>query len=923
MFNVRVFAVAALCAACLAPAAQAADGMQAPAAPAPAPVEVPVVGQTPAVATPQAPAVPAPAPTAPSADIQPCPAPAKQPPAGSPPLYRCVQFVFHPINQPLIDATTYAYNLKTVWSQPSQDRWVPYDEQAVQDDFWNLWRLGFLDNLWSEVYDEPYENGVMGKKVVFHAEERPRVKIVDYIAEGKEDKLKVEISKIESTLRERNIEVRLDTFIDEASLRRVSGVIRELYTEQGYNDPRISTTQVELPGGPKLVHLTFRIDPGPKVRIRELVFDGNEAFPDSKLRKQLKDNKQRNFLSFISDAGIFKEAKFADDAERLSVFYKDQGYAGVQIGIPQTEVLETSPDGDERWIRVRVPVDEGPKYRIGTFELTGDSTLNLDAVKALFNIHEGEDYSNKKIREGLDKAREAYGTYGFWQWTFEPELAPRGIDPTTGKPLGPEEPEPIMDIRIRMNEGKQFYVNRIDVTGNTTTHDAVIRRELRVAEGGVFNTEALKESVRRLNQLGYFKELNAEQGAMDVSPTAGTDDKVDISLKVEEQNRNQISFGAGVSQFDGFFGQLSFQTSNFLGRGETVGVSLQRGSQASQYQLSFSEPYLFERPINVGVDIFRRQYIYPLQFTQRTSGGNAVVGFPLADYTRMFLTYSYEGVNVSDIDPAYLDPSLLASNLYLRDSLLIDQNGRRTVSKITPSVTFNTVNQPIFPSRGTRYTAAVDFAGIGGNTTYFQTRAEGIWYVPFNLRTSLGLRAGVQYILPYGGTRTLPIFEKLFSGGEFTVRGFDMRTIAPRDLPTGLVTGGNKMLTFNAEYYVNLFNQARLVFFYDAGQVRDVGFRFGWKEPVTTLVTPPRPVLTDVLFNPNIITAPGAIRTEVTGETSAFKTSTGVELRFFLPVLNVPFRLIGSYNPSRLGVINSNGEQTPQFTFRFAVGTTF
>lgn len=897
MFNVRVVAVAAVCASCLAWTRPAAAQTPAPGAPA--------------------------AVDAAAGQIQPCPPPARQPPQGSPPVYRCLQFVFHPLNEPLIDAQTYVYNLKVLPSQPSQDKWVPFDEEAVRADFWNLWRLGFLDNLWLEVYDEPFENGVMGKKVVFHAEERPRVKIVEYLPAGDDDKLKVEQSKIEEALRERTIEVRLDTFVDESSLRRVSGVIRELYAEQGYNDPKITTSLVELPDGPKLVHLTFRIDPGPKVRIREIVFDGNEAFTDGKLRKQLKDNKQRNILSFFTDAGIFKEAKFADDAERLSLFYKDEGYAGVQIGLPQTEVLETSPDGKERLIRLRVPVDEGAKYRVGTFELTGESTLNLDAVKTLFDIKEGDDYSNKAIREGLDKAREAYGAYGFWQWTFEPELAPRGIDPATGKPIGPEPPEPIMDVRIRMNEGKLFRVNRINVTGNTTTHDAVIRRELRVAEGGVFNTEALKESVRRLNQLGYFRELNAEQGAMDVVPTPGTDDKVDISLKVEEQNRNQISFGAGVSQFDGFFGQLSFQTSNFLGRGETVGVSLQRGSQASQYQLSFSEPYLLERPITIGTDIYRRQYIFPLQFTQRSEGGNAVLGFPLADYTRMFIAYSYEGVKVFDIDPAYLDPNILATNRFLRDSLLVDQAGRRTVSKISPSVTFNTVNQPIFPSRGTRYSVGFDFAGVGGNTTYVQSRAEGIWYIPLNTRTSLGLRASSQYIRPYGRTTTLPIFEKLFSGGEYTIRGFDMRTVAPRDLQSGLLTGGNKMLTFNAEYYINIVSQARVLFFFDAGQVRDVGQGFGWKEPVTALVTPPRPLITDFIFSPNTITAPGAIRTEIIGETSAFKTSTGIEARFFLPVLNVPFRLIGAYNPQRRGVINSNGDQTPRFTFRFAVGTTF
>lgn len=865
-----------------------------------------------------------------SAQVAPCSAnetSTNQPPAGSAPVYRCAQPVFHSGSdrvtqvEPMIDPLTYASQLTAAWSTASQNRWMPYNEEILQADFWKLWRTGFLEDLWIEVLDEPYPNGVIGKNVVFHMEERARVKVVDYVPKV-DEKLKVDVSKIESTLRERDIAVRLDSFVDEASLRKVIGVIRELYAEKGFNDAVVAAERVPVAGGSKFVHLTFRIDPGPKVEIAEVVFDGNEAFQDGKLRRQMKDNKPGGFLGFLGDS-IYQESKFPDDAERVAEFYKNQGYAGVQIGQPSTEVVRTSEDGTRRWIRVRVPVDEGMKYTIGKFEITGESKLNLAAVRELFKIQEGDVYSNEKIRKGLEKAKEAYGTYGFWQWSYEPELKPRGIDPTTGQPIGAEPPPPIMDVTIKMDEGEQFFVNRITFTGNTNTRDPVIRREMRVAEGGVFNAEALKESVRRLNQLGYFKAFEGKEEEMQVTPTPGVDDKVDITLKFEEQNRNQLAFGAGVSQFDGFFGQLSFQTSNFLGRGETVGVSLQKGSQARQYQVSFSEPYLFERPITVGADLFSREYIFPLQYTQRSTGSNFVFGFPLADYTRMFVSYSYEQVSVRDINPVYLTPEVLSASPYLYDSLLIGQGGSRRVSKISPSVIFNTVNQPIFPSAGTRYTASFDFAGVGGNTEYVQTRLEGIWYIPLSLRTSLGLRAESQYIRPYGSTSTLPIFEKLFSGGEYSMRGFDLRSVGPRDPVSGVLTGGNKMLVFNAEYYLNLFGQVRLVAFYDAGQVQDIGHNFSMREDVTRQVTPPTPYLFDVNGAFNLLTEPGAVRTEVVGRTSAFKTSTGLEVRFMMPVLNVPFRLIGAYNPQRQGVLDHQLLPTKKFTFRFAVGTTF
>jgi len=881
---------------------------------------LPAAAQTPPTPPPPAQFAAPPAPI----KIEPCPAPEKQPPADSPVLTRCIEVVAHPVNETIIDASTYQFNIRTQSSISGKDQWVPFKETSLVTDFNNLWKTGFLDNLWVETIDEPYDNGVMGKHVIFHIEERPRIKVVDYQPANLKQKMKVEVSKIEEKLTERQVQVRLDSFLDESTIRKVKGVIRELYAEQGYNDAAITTSLTDVPGGPKLVHLTFTIDQGPKVQIREVVFDGNQAFKDGKLRGQIKENKPRGIFSFISGGGTYQEAKFPDDADKIHEFYQNEGYARAQIGTPQIEVMEDSKDGTKRYIRLRIPVDEGDKYKIGKFDIAGDTTVKHEAIRLLFKIQEGDDYSAKKIRKGIDKAREIYGTFGFYQWAPDVEAFPRGIDRQTGEPIdGGTKPPPIMDITLKMVEGKQFSVNRITFLGNTTTHDSVIRREMRVYEGGLFNTEALKESVRRLNQIGYFKPFEGKEGEMDVTPTPGVDNKVDIKLKFEEQNRNQLSFGAGVSQFDGFFGQLSFQTSNFLGRGETVGVSLQRGSQARQYQLSFTEPYLFDRPVTAGFDLFTRQYIFPFQYTQESTGGNTIFGFPLADYTRLFMGYSYERVRVFDINPAYLDPAVLRQSPYLADALLQNQNGHRIVSKVSPSVIFNTINQPIFPSKGTRYTASTDIAGVGGNTNYIQTRLEGIWYVPLSLRTSLGLRAQAQYIRPYGSTQTLPIFEKIFSGGEYTVRGFDIRSIGPRDPVSGVVTGGNKEMVFNAEYYINLFGPVRVLAFFDAGQVRDIGDGFEWKEDITATVSPELPPLFDPFVPPNTLTAPGAIQKVVIGQTHAFKTSMGGELRFFMPVLNVPFRLIAAYNGSRFGVLNNNLRPTPKFTFRFAVGTTF
>ena len=435
---------------------------------------------------------------------------------------------------------------------------------------------------------------------------------------------------------------------------------------------------------------------------------------------------------------------------------------------------------------------------------------------------------------------------------------------------------------MKMVEGERYFVNRITFAGNSTTRDNVVRRELRVYEGGVFDTNGLTESVRRLNQLGYFKPLEGKSEEIQISIPPGLQNRVDLKIKFEEQNRNQLQFGAGVSQFDGFFGQLSFQTSNFLGRGETLGVTLQKGSQARQYQVSFSEPYLWDRPITIGTDVYTRQFIFPLLYSQQSTGGNVVLGLPLADWTRFFTGYSYEKVRVYDVSPAYVLPEVLAASPALRDSLLVDQGGRRTVSKISPSVVYNTVNHPIFPSDGAKLTAGLDIAGIGGNTYYTQGRLEAIYYQPLTTRLSLGFHAEGQYIRPYGQTKTLPIFEKIFLGGEYSVRGFDIRSIGPRDPLSNLVTGGNKSVVFNGEFYVNIAGPVRAVLFYDAGQVRDLGQRFRWNEPITQQVFPAPPLLSGPLGSFGILTPIGAEgpRIVVVGKTPAFKTSTGVEVRF-------------------------------------------
>jgi outer membrane protein insertion porin family len=891
------------------------------------------------------------------------PPPEKQlPPAGSGPVVYQVGVCFpEQGGVSVIDPETYLYYIHTKTSSPSKAQWTAWDEatspEQLRQDFQSLWGTKFLDNLSVEVTDFPFANGVTGKLIAFNMEERQRVKIVDYVGAKH-----LEQSKIDEKLKEENSEVRLDTFIDPGTIRKVKKVLLDMLAEKGYQFASVTPEVKPIAGGTKTVNLTFMVDEGPQVKIRDVVLIGNKAISTGKLKRQMKNNKGRGLFSFITGASAYQEGKFEEDADRVVSYYRDRGYIGARVSEPMLRYIEDSPDRRSRFVELRVEITEGERYRIASLEFEGNKVVKSDALRPLFKLKAGDWYSDKVIRKGYEKAREVYGAGGYYQFNLVPMTKPHGergdaAEPPKGGPDdaaasgGPDDaaasggpsasdrqeakPEPdalktpaktparppkakalrtdapLVDVVLQVDEGKQYFIERITFTGNTTTRDTVVRREMRIYEEGVFNTEALKFSIKRINQLAYFKQLEGTKD-VDVKEAPGSDNKMNVTLKLEEQNRNQIQFGAGVSQYEGFFGTVGFQTANFLGRGETFSVNLQAGTLSQNFQVGFTEPYLFDRAITGGIDVFKRRLQYQSQFTQSSWGGNIIFGFPVKDFTRFYINYSYEHTEVTDVNSIYMGQDVLRNNPYLRDLLLGAENGARTVSKIIPSLVYNTIDNPLFPTTGKKLSLSVDLAGVGGDTSFWKPSIEGTWYMQHTKRTSVGLHALAQYISPFGDSQRPPLSELLYAGGEYSVRGFDLRTIGPRPLTTvpptyngstfmpvlmpgvvpldsyqidsGLVVGGNKMLVFNAEYLISVAGPVRLVLFYDAGQVRDFGEKFALRE---------------------------------------FRTSTGAEVRFFMPVLNVPFRLIFAYNPRRTFILDSSLAQQSAFAFKFAVGSTF
>ncbi len=747
-----------------------------------------------------------------------------------------------------------------------------YDEKRLKEDFRRLWETGFLDDLTLEAVDGP-----AGKVIRFRVQERARIQIVDY--RGSKD---LTTTNIEDELKKREAQLRIDTFYDPAKARKVEAIIKEMLAQKGRPFATVKHDSKKIGGAGTQV--SFIVDDGPKARVKEITFDGNTVFSDGKLRARMKKIKQAGFwnLSWVGGKTTYTEDKWLGGQEdprgdqgRLEDFYLNNGYVTAKVGQPKI----TYSDGKSglfkkkpvKWIKLDIPVTEGDQYRVGEVKFEGLTVLKEAFVRPLFKLETGDVYNDSKLKKGFDKLRDIYGTIGYFQWTG-------------GTKRKPDPDKKVVDVTLSMEEDKRYFLNKIRFTGNDTTRDKVIRREVYVNEGDVFNTEALKLSIRRINQLGYFKPM---EGAPDLKPTPGTEDKLDVTFKVEEQNRNQFTFGGGVSGLEGTFLNASFSTTNFLGAGETFSLSAQTGKRTKNYQLAITEPYLFDRPITAGFDLFWRKltyygYVNVVGYTQESKGVSLIAGFSVGRWGRLFTNYAFEIIGLSGVtQDFYGNPIDTRNTGPIVDPFLYGNSQNRKESRFSPNYVYNTVDSPYSPRRGMKHTISFTVAGgpLGGTVDYIRPNIENIFYLPHTKRTALGIRLDAALIKPYSDTKVLPYYQRYFLGGETQVRGYDIRTIGPVD-SSGRAIGGSKYVLFNAEYYIDIMGPLRFLFFYDAGQAYLEG------EPIRL---------------------------------KQLRMSTGAEVRFIMPVLNVPFRLIYAINPNR----DPLQPYIKSSTFKFAVGTTF
>ena len=826
-----------------------------------------------------------------------------------------------------------------------------YDQNAIERDFNSLWNTQYFEDI-------RFEREATAKGWILHVyvKERPRIREISYIGINAISK-----SDILDRFKEAKVGISPESQYDPTKVKKAEVVIKQLLSEHGHQFATIRTEVRPIP--PAAVGITFVVREGPKVKVGKIRFVGNRHVNTRELRHAM------HFLRPIGvPHSIFLENLFAktydatkldEDMELVREELQNRGYFKAIVGEPQTKIRDTGhtgfhipllQHGPGKSIDITVPIDEGDRYTLGTITFKGNKTLtNTKALRGLFPIKDGEIFSRQKFAKGLDNLKNAYGTQGFINYSPIPT-------PTF------DEQKKAVSWEIEIDEGKRFSVRRIEFQGNTTTRDKVIRRELVLEEGQVYNEQYWKLSIQRLNQLGFFEQIKPDDPNVTERHLDEKEGLVDLTLKLRERGKNQIGLSGGVSGLAGSFIGLSYSTNNFLGLGETLTVQANIGSLQRDIVFGFTEPYLFDRPITAGFTVYGRKLIFDqarqsalitgqvlnvsqaelqsLQnYTQSSKGFSVTTSYPLhRSFKRIGATYSYDVSSLVALTTA-------SKNLFnfLAFSGISGPNALDGIvtSKILLSYSKNSLDAALYPHSGSQIFLGGEISGLGGTVRTVRPIAEYKHYFPVqNHRNAIGIHGLASYLSGFGGL-VAPPFQRFYMGGENDIRGFDIRSVSPvaflptassialrnpdgslvpKDpsnpakgsytvpIPVDQITfpGGDLSLVGNVEYRITIAGPVGLAPFFDAGFdpiLRKSQLRINEGQFTTINNTLFGCPALDPFFN----TCVGGQKFQFSRELTPLgnsnwqlRASTGIELQVFLPVVNAPFRIYWAYNPMRL-----------------------
>ncbi|HWG59780.1 MAG TPA: outer membrane protein assembly factor BamA [Candidatus Acidoferrales bacterium] len=674
----------------------------------------------------------------------------------------------------------------------------PYNPDAIHRDFIALWNTGWFSDIEVRVENDPKQPN--GKIVVFYVTERPVIRKIEYIGEKS-----VTESDILDAYKKTHVDLLVENRFDPTVVKKASEVIKALLGAHGHQFATVKPTY-EMSKAQDSVKLVFHIDEGPKVKVGKITFSGNHVFSDRRLLFSMKDVRPYGvplgfaYIPVLSKT--YNEDRLYEDLQTgITELYQDHGYMKVNADVASQKTVDVIRAGipgpwplvgkeHGKATNIAIKIEEGPQYRMGKLILRSSDpdqglVFSQAVLERTFPLKTGDIFDRSKVTKAVHDYGDLYGLLGYIDFvaTPMPEL---------------DDANKVVNLTMSFAPGTQYFVRRITFSGNTTTRDKVIRRELLLDEGQVFDRHRWELSILRLNQLGYFEDLKPEEaGDIKRNPKTGT---VDINLKVKEKNKQSISFTGGVSGIAGSFLGLSYQTNNFLGLGETLTASAQVGDIQTNIVFGFTEPYLFDRPLSTGFTIFASKFDYNTARQEGLLLGQQVAinpalqenynqdqkGFTLnASYPpkkhpfeRWGLTYQWSTSNIT----AFSQSAQLLFELTQFRSLA-GPSALKGIhsSKIIPTFTYDTVNNPVNPTKGTEFVYSMGLEGgpLRGNTNSFSNTAVFEYFRPnFHKRNVIAFRVQAADITGYGGVDVAP-YSRFYLGGESDVRGYNYFTISP------------------------------------------------------------------------------------------------------------------------------------------------
>jgi outer membrane protein insertion porin family len=683
----------------------------------------------------------------------------------------------------------------------------PYNDSVVEQDIEALYKTGAILNV--RIFAQPEGDGV---KVIVAVQTRSVVREIEI--DGAE--------RIKPKRLRKEIKLKINQPVDEELLEEARQKMIEIYQGHGYNDVSIQFRVEPIDETRGTARVVFTVNEGIKGAISRIRFEGNTHFKDGLLRKKMK-TKGKTLISLFDKSGRLDETQLQQDLDSIREWYQDHGYIDVEVKEVRKERSKNGP------LIITIVINEGPQYHVGKLAISGQAVASPDKIRALLKMKEGSVYSPKQLRDDAKALADAYGSGGYVDLVITPE----------GTPVGPA----LIDVHYKIEEGARSFLQRVNITGNTRTKDKVIRREVLVAPGDVFNTVRVETTKKRLENLGYFSKVEAYPEETDI---AG---RKDLTIMVEEKRTGSLSFGGGFSTIDQLVGFAELTQGNFditnwpglTGGGQKFRMRVQYGSLRKDFILALTEPYFLDRRLSVSGQLFFNEADYlSSEYNQRNYGFSIEVRKPINQYTYASLGYRLQDVDIFDV-------SSTAS------TQIQAAKGSTVESQVFSSVVFDRRDSPIITRTGqtVRFSPYLSGGFLGGDVQIYGLDLEGSQYfhLPWDMILLINGEIATVSVWDQPKTHTVlafpaaspsptpppipvevsnvPIYERLYLGGANNLRGFPFREVGPKD-QFGEPIGGNSMARATIELTFPIIEKARGAIFYDTGFVNSESWSFGF-----------------------------------------------------------------------------------------------